>query len=323
VLVLTARADIETRTRLLRDGAKDYVVKPFAAEELQARVRNLLETKRAADVLRGGMTARGVSLDELARQVAAQTQKLETALASLEVARDKALAAGEAKSTLLNLVSHELRTPLTTVRLQVDRLVRAYARGVAVPQDAIRRLDASTRRFEERMETLLEYARLQSGRLRLAPGTVELRALVEEVVDELRPEAEERRLTLDMDAADPVQVVSDPRLLRLVVCNLVSNAIKYTDVGSVTVALGRDHEGAIISVHDTGRGVAAEAQKRIFEPFVQLEPLLNKHTPGVGLGLAIVREVVEQLEGRISLESHPGAGSTFRVHLPAVLCRAA
>ena len=76
-------------------------------------------------------------------------------------------------------------------------------------------------------------------------------------------------------------------------------------------------------MHDTGRGVAAEAQKRIFEPFVQLEPLLNKHTPGVGLGLAIVREVVEQLEGRISLESHPGAGSTFRVHLPAVLCRAA
>ncbi|HSP19796.1 MAG TPA: ATP-binding protein, partial [Myxococcaceae bacterium] len=98
VLVLTARADLETRTRLLRDGANDYVVKPFAAEELQARVRNLLETKRASDVLRGEMAARGASLDELARQVALQKRRLETALATLEVTRDKALAASEAKS---------------------------------------------------------------------------------------------------------------------------------------------------------------------------------------------------------------------------------
>ena len=323
VLVLTARADIETRIRLLRDGAKDYLVKPFAAEELQARVRNLLESKRAADVLRGEMASRGAGLDELARQVTAQKKKLETALGSLEVARDKAVAASEAKSAFLNLVSHELRTPLTVVRLQVDRLVRASERGVDPPEDTIRRLDASTRRFEERMQSLLEYARIQSGRLELVPRMVDLRALVAEALEELRPAAEARQLTVGMEAGGPLEVMTDPRLLRLVVGNLISNGIKYTDVGSIAVTLEEDRGGAVIAVQDTGRGIAPEAQERIFEPFVQLEPLEKKHTPGVGLGLAIVRELVEQLQGRITLDSRPGVGSTFRVHLPAALAQAA
>jgi signal transduction histidine kinase len=319
VLVLTARADVETRTRLLGDGARDYVVKPFAAEELRARARNLIETKRASDVLRGEVAAGGASLEEQARQLAEHKRWLETALATLEVARDKALAASDAKSAFLNLVSHELRTPLTAVRLQVDRLVRAVERGNSPPPDAIRRLDASTQRFEDRMITLLEYARLQSGRLTLSPQPVDLRALLEDVLDELRPEAETRQLAMRLEASEPATVVSDPRLVRLVVSNLVSNAIKYTDVGSVTVSLAKDGSGALLSVHDTGRGIAPEAQERIFEPFVQLEPLSRKHTPGVGLGLAIVRELVDQLQGKISLESTVGTGSTFRLHLPAVL----
>ncbi len=323
VLVLTARADLETRTRLLRDGAKDYVVKPFAAEELQARVRNLLETKRASDLLRGEMASRGASLDALARQVTSQKRRLETALATLEVTRDQALAASQAKSAFLSLVSHELRTPLTSVRLQVDRVVRASERGAAPPADAVRRLDVSTQRFEERMETLLEYARIQSGRLGLVPRTVELRGLLAEALDELRPEAEARQLTLRLEVSEPVEVVSDTQLLRLVIGNLVTNGIKYTDVGSVTVSVGTDRGGAIISVQDTGRGIPPEAHGRIFEPFVQLEPLEKKHTPGVGLGLAIVRELVEQLQGHITLESRPGAGSTFRVHLPPAIPQAA
>ncbi|HSP20450.1 MAG TPA: HAMP domain-containing sensor histidine kinase, partial [Myxococcaceae bacterium] len=192
-------------------------------------------------------------------------------------------------------------------------------RGLPAPDDAIRRLDASTLRFEERMETLLEYARIQSGRLGVVPHTVELRGLLADALDELRPEAEARQLTLRLEEGEPVEVVTDPRLLRLVLGNLISNGIKYTDVGSVTVILGSDRGGAIVSVQDTGRGIAPEAQGRIFEPFVQLEPLQKKHTPGVGLGLAIVREVVEQLQGHITLDSRPGSGSTFRVHLPPAL----
>jgi len=319
VLILTARADVQTRARLLRDGAQDYLVKPFAAEELRARARNLLEAKRASDLLRGEVASGGASLAELARHLADHKRRLETALATLEVARDRALTASEAKSAFLNLVSHELRTPLTAVRLQVDRLVRAVQRSVTPPADAIRRLDATTQRFEDRMMTLLEYARLQSGRLVLAPQPVELRTLLEDVLDELRPEAELRQLALRLEAADPVTVTSDPRLLRLVVNNLVSNAIKYTEAGSVTVGLLGDGPGAVLSVRDTGRGIASEAQERIFEPFVQLEPLLRKHTPGVGLGLAIVRELVGQLQGRLSLESIPGVGSSFHVRLPGAL----
>jgi len=171
------------------------------------------------------------------------------------------------------------------------------------------------------MLTVLEYARLQSGRVRVAPTPVDLAALLVDVVDELRPEAELRRLELRLEFSAPVEVVSDSRLIRLVVGNLVANAIKYTDAGSVTVGLTKDGATSMISVADTGRGIAPESQERIFEPFVQLEPMDKKHTPGVGLGLAIVRELVEQLEGQILLESKLGVGSTFRVLLPVVLAQ--
>jgi signal transduction histidine kinase len=317
VLILTARADVETRTRLLQEGARDYVVKPFAADELRARARSLVQIKRTADVLRGEVASRGASLEQLAREVTDQKRRLESAQTMLEVARDKALAGLEAKSAFLNLVSHELRTPLTSLRLQVGRLLRAADRGEAPPADAIKRLDATAERFEDRMMNLLEYARLQSGRLPLKPQPVDLRALLEDVLEELRPEAEARQLSLGFQAPAALELITDPRLLRLVMSNLVSNGIRYTDAGSVTVALEQDGTGAVISVRDTGRGIPAEAQERIFEPFVQLEPLEKKHTPGVGLGLAIVRELVEQLRGDLTLESRVAEGSTFRLRLPA------
>jgi signal transduction histidine kinase len=104
--------------------------------------------------------------------------------------------------------------------------------------------------------------------------------------------------------------------LRLVIVNLVGNAVKFTQQGEVLVYVSHERGAHRICVRDSGPGIPIEDQERIFEPFEQMEPVLHKHTRGVGLGLSIVKEMVEALSGRIELASEPGAGSTFTVVLP-------
>jgi signal transduction histidine kinase len=111
---------------------------------------------------------------------------------------------------------------------------------------------------------------------------------------------------------------TDPRHVRLILVNLVANAIKFTERGEVVISVGRgEGRGFRIAVRDTGPGIPPDALEQIFEPFAQLESFLHKHTPGVGLGLALVREMVEALGGRIAVQSEMGVGSTFTVTLPA------
>ncbi|HSO36017.1 MAG TPA: ATP-binding protein, partial [Labilithrix sp.] len=114
-----------------------------------------------------------------------------------------------------------------------------------------------------------------------------------------------------------VRVDSDPQLVRLVIVNLVSNAVKFTERGCVTVTVLNAGDRRVLRVADTGPGIAGEEQKRIFEPFQQLAPTKHKHLPGVGLGLSLVRQIVDNLEATITVESEIGKGSTFELSLPA------
>ena len=110
---------------------------------------------------------------------------------------------------------------------------------------------------------------------------------------------------------------TDRRLLRLVLANLVGNAVKFTERGSVTVSLGHSADTHSFEVSDTGPGIPPEDQRRIFDPFEQLDPIRHKHVPGVGLGLALVQQLVTALGGEITLESQVGRGSAFKVTLPS------
>ena len=109
---------------------------------------------------------------------------------------------------------------------------------------------------------------------------------------------------------------SDPKLVRLILTNLVANAIKYTDAGSITVDVAAGAAFDRVSVRDTGRGIPEQDQRRIFEAFTQLEPMHHHHLPGVGLGLALVKEMSDSLGARIELRSRVGEGSTFTFSLP-------
>jgi signal transduction histidine kinase len=318
VLVLTAREDEALRVRVLAAGAQDFVVKPFLAEELRVRTRNLARVRRARDLLEAELATRGRDLEEAARELARRKRELEVALDAARVAREQAERASKTKSVFLGMASHELRTPLTAMRLSVEGLAAGRERLSARQREAVRRIDLASRRLLSLVESLLEYTRVESGRLVVKPERFDLAALAAEVVDEALPHAQRKLLALELapPPAELTPAVTDPRLVRIVLVNLVVNAIRYTEAGGVRVTVGEEAAGHLLEVEDTGPGLTREEQDRIFEPFEQVGGEAARKAQGVGLGLTLVKGIVEALGGTIALRSEPGHGSTFRVTLP-------
>jgi signal transduction histidine kinase len=319
VILLTAKADDEMRVNLLQEGAQDYVMKPFSGEELRARVGNLTSIKRAREVLQVELTGTLQSLEALAREVAARKRELEVAVESMRVARDHAERASQVKTNFLRLVSHELRTPLTAISLQLQLLQRHRADALSTKEhESLRKMSTAASRLQDLIESLLEHARIEAGHLSTEKAPLDLQALAAAVREEAELRAEQKELRLFLTAPpDLPPLESDRRLVRLVLANLVDNAIKFTAAGEVEIRLSAAEGRHRIAVRDTGAGIPRELHRTIFEPFEQLEPISRKHTPGVGLGLALVQEMVTALGGQIELASEPGRGSTFTVLLPS------
>ncbi|NTX55232.1 ATP-binding protein, partial [Myxococcus sp. CA039A] len=311
ILLLTARADDALRVDLLRSGAQDYVVKPFVSEELVARVTNLAVVKRTREVLQGLLAARSVDLEAMARELGMRKRQLEVALETTE-------RASTSRSTLLQLVSHELRTPLSVLQLTQHALQRELGGMPPRALDMFDRMHRSTVRLRDMVEMVLQYNQLEEGRLVVRRQAVDLGEVVEEVVEEARAEARRKGLALELERPPGKAVArTDPRIVQMVLLNLVTNAVKYTEQGGVSVAVEERPQGWRLRVRDTGPGIPRAAQSRVFEPFEHLEPLENKSKPGVGLGLTLVREMVSVLGGVVSVASEPGVGSEFTVELPS------
>ncbi len=236
----------------------------------------------------------------------------------VERARHEAEEASRLKDEFLATLSHELRTPLTSI-LGWAKLLRAggleseaAARGLeAVERNAV----AQTRLIGD----LLDVSRIITGKLMLEARPVGLWPIVEAGVEGVRPAAEARgvRLELSPDAGEAL-VSGDPDRLQQVVWNLLSNAVKFTPQGgSVRVRLGREGGQAVVEVSDTGRGIAPEFLPHVFERFRQADGRITREHGGLGLGLSIVRHLVELHGGTITAESEgEGRGATFRITLP-------
>ena len=317
VVLLTAKADDEMRVRLLREGGQDYLMKPFSVEELRARIDNLVSMKRARDVLQRELASHFVDLEKLAGEAVARKRELESALESMRVAREHADHAGQIKNKFLQLVSHELKTPLTSLQLQLDRLRRDPESLTPRQQEIIERMRRSSVRLLDLIEAILEQARIEAGRLSIDVAPFVPAELAAEIVEELKPQAESSGSTITLDAPPSGPFATDPRLFRLILANLLGNAIKHGGPGAIAVAVHTFNGTCRLTVGDRGPGIPAEKQAEIFEPFAQLENVDVKHTPGVGLGLALVRDIVRALGGEVTLVSSPGKGSMFVVTLPA------
>jgi signal transduction histidine kinase len=243
-------------------------------------------------------------------------------LESLTQALEHAELASRFKTSLLRLVSHELRTPLGALQLQLERLSGEH-RGPLndAQQQLIVRMRRSLARLTDMIQSLLEYARIESGHLETSVETFDLRELSRSVVDDFMPQAEAKGIQLRFVATSGnTEFDSDARLMRLVLVNLVANALKFTRAGEVVLSVDVDDLRCELSVRDTGPGIEAKVQTAIFEPFFQGESASHgQYSQGAGLGLSLVREMLLALDGTIELASELGVGSTFRISVPRAL----
>ena len=215
--------------------------------------------------------------------------------------------------------SHELRTPLTAIRSVGEVALQAPLDSSGY-RDVIGSMLEEVDRLTRLVDSLLTLTRADSGATQPAREVVDLTGLAGNVADLLRVLAEEKQQSLSVDTAAPVEAVCDPAILRLALMNLLHNAIKYTpNGGAIHVRATSSASGQpSIEVQDTGPGIPAAHQERIFERFYRVDPGRSRESGGTGLGLAIARWAVAANGGRIELESEESKGSLFRIVLPGI-----
>ncbi len=234
----------------------------------------------------------------------------------LSAAKERAEAANRAKSRFLANMSHELRTPLNAV-LGYAQILKRDRRLDTQHAKALDTIEKSGEHLLVLINDILDLARIEAGRLELCPGLIEMPKFLDALPAMVRVRARQKGIDfmLDTSASLPRVVHGDENRLRQVLLNLLGNAIKFTDVGRVTLRVrsapeGEGHARVRFEIEDTGPGIAAEDLTRIFEPFEQVGDLQHR-TGGSGLGLAISRELVRSMGSEIELSSTPGQGSTF------------
>jgi len=245
---------------------------------------------------------------------------LDDANRRIEANYQGAVQANKAKSRFLADMSHELRTPLSAI-LGYSELIEDQLQDEEMPDtDDLERIQKSGRHLLELVNQVLDLSRIEAGYIDLELGAVDLAAMAQEVAGTMRPLADARNteLCIEIDASVPT-IALDALRIRQVLTNLMSNAVKFTDAGTVTISVLHGIDDIRIVVKDTGLGIAKESLDRIFEPFEQADASVQHSHGGTGLGLAISRQLVREMGGELYAESTTGKGSTFVVAFPRSL----
>ncbi|WP_322042446.1 hybrid sensor histidine kinase/response regulator [Paraburkholderia sp. J67] len=297
-------ADVTEREAIRRD----FIAK---RRELFAAGLVLLMLSAAAAVL---LVMNGYRRTRLIRQ---QHAALEAEHQASRAAREASMA----KDAFLGMISHELRTPLHAIVSSIELL--GFNSHSEADRKVIQRLDTAARQLEAQMKDLTDYARLGAGKLELRQEEFCPRELLQSIVDQNEQAARARGLAFEHAWHGPQRnVVADPHRIRQIANNLVTNAIRYTERGTVRIEFAASDEGdsgaqkLAIIVSDTGPGVAAAQIPLIFKEFTQLDTSRSRRYEGAGMGLAIVRGLVDLFGGTIETDSRVGEGTTFTVTIP-------
>jgi CheY-like chemotaxis protein len=256
-----------------------------------------------------------------------ELQRLRGALAALEVelvaAKADAEAAAQVKAEFLANMSHELRTPLTSI-IGFTALAAEQPGLSEVTRGFVERVREASRALLCIVNDVLDFSKLEAGQVTLRPEPVDIRKLCRGTLDLFAPQAGAKDLHLELDdaGAEGLVVRVDPDRIRQLLLHFLSNAVKFTEAGAITLRVRHDAgaDRLNVAVSDTGAGIPADMQAKLFQRFSQVDGSPVRPGGGAGLGLAICRGLVEAMGGRIGAESEPGAGSRFWFEIPAALC---
>jgi signal transduction histidine kinase len=297
VIFLTASNEMNHLVQGLEAGAVDYITKPFNPPELLARVRTHLELKHSRDII---------------LRYSRELRRL-----------------NDEKNEFMGIAAHDLRNPLSAVsgysemviedahQLKHGAVTDSVACGAELEENG-RRIRETAKRMAEMVQNLLDANRIERGEMKVNLAPTELTSLVSSVVESQRPRAEAKQqgLRLEVESA-PVLAIVDPSVTVQVLENLVSNAVKYSPpTRNIVVRVKRTPEAVRCEVQDEGPGLSGEDHKKLFGKFARLsaKPTGDEHS--TGLGLSIVKKMVEAMNGKVWCESELGQGATFIVTLP-------
>ena len=261
--------------------------------------------------------------ERLIREVGTRNAALEEALEEARLARNEAIEAAQAKERFFANLTHEIRTPLNGIAGTAEMLQHTALSADQKP--LAKALGASTRHLVELVNAMLDHAKMRAGHVRVERAPVQLHDMARDLRDLFRARAADRGLAFEVSVAEnvPAWVETDAIKLQQIIANLVANAIKFTERGSVGLKLhcrpAARADGnmlLVVDVVDTGVGIAPEKIEAMFEPFVQGDTSIDRAYSGTGLGLAIARQTAQLLGGKLNVVSRPGLGSTFTLELP-------
>ena len=302
VLFVTARADVETESRALIRGAVDFIQKPIRAEAVRSRVQLHLRLSQQAAELSAANTALEGRIDQ-------RSQELVEALGRAE-------ASGRAKASFLARVSHELRTPLNTVIGLAQVGLRDAAAGLPVETHYARILSAGQELLGV-INDVIDFSALEMGGLSVRRQPLNLADSVAQAVQKVEPSVAAKGLSFQVTWAlsASLVVLGDARRVEQVLVQLLSNAVKFTQVGHVHLDIRETPEQVVLEVSDTGIGMSPRQLQNLFQPFEQMDGSNTRPYSGLGLGLVIAQHLAQEMGGMIEVSSLPGEGTEVRLSL--------
>ncbi|MBI4051153.1 MAG: hybrid sensor histidine kinase/response regulator [Elusimicrobia bacterium] len=295
VIIMTASPTLETAIAALKEGAYDYLIKPFEMDYLQSVVGRCIQKRR----------------DQ--RELAVERQLRE----ELEAAYSELKKLEKLKEAFLARVSHELKTPLSEVVVALQVLEESLLPASDVKTKLQIAKDGAGR-LQEIIEDLLSFVRVQKDDLELNKERVNLLELFKEITEEARQIRESKKISLAMDFPQEMPLFpGDKSLLKKALRHIFLNSVYFNrEGGSVQIQAKVRERGIILSVKDTGEGIPEGQKMNVFDPFYQIAEYMTRKVGGMGLGLAITRRIIEVHGGAIEVESALGKGTTFKVYVP-------
>lgn len=284
VVMITSYASLDLAVKATKDGAHDFIPKPFTPQELRSSIENI--TKR-------------IFLKRMTRQMGDQGKQI--------------------RFQFLSVLSHELKAPINAIEGYLEMITQRQMGNNIEDYDKIveRSLDR-VRGMRTLILDMLDLTKIETEDKKRTMELCNLAGIANNAIDTMNPLAIQMDIDIKLVAEEDIVILADCSEIEIIFNNLISNAVKYnTRQGSVTCTLKKDNDNAVIIVEDTGIGMEQEDTEKIFDDFVRIKSQATKKISGSGLGLSIVKKIIEQYNGRIGVESETGKGSVFTVMIPS------